>query len=167
MKDFSFKNIHQVPCIKKIVINQGLGEIAQNSKTLESSLSELTVIAAQRGVVTRSRKAVSGFKVREKIPVGLVVVLRHERIYAFFDRLVNLAFPRIRDFQGVNPRSFDGRGNYSLGLDEQFMFPEIRFDQVDQFRGIDISIVTTARTDEEGLALLKSLGIPFRNLSLF
>lgn len=165
VKRFSYKNIHQVPRLKKIVINRGLGQSAQNAKALESSLLELTIIATQRGVVTRSRKAIAGFKIREKAPVGLVVTLRSKRIYAFFDRLVNLALPRIRDFQGVSPRSFDGRGNYSLGLSEQFIFPEIRYDQIDQLRGIDISIVTTSNTDKEGLLLLKSLGIPVQNCS--
>ena len=126
---------------------------------------ELTIISTQRGVVTRARKAIAGFKVREKIPVGLVVTLRSRRMYAFLDRLVNLALPRIRDFQGVSPFSVDGRGNYSLGLSEQFIFPEIRYDQIDQFRGIDISIITTANTDEEGLSLLKYLGIPVQNYS--
>ena len=163
VEKFSYINVHQVPRLDKIVINRGLGEIAQNAKALESSLLELTVIATQRGVVTRARKAISGFKVREKIPVGLVVTLRSERIYAFLDRLVNLALPRIRDFQGLSPYSLDGRGNYSLGLSEQFIFPEIRYDQIDQFRGIDISIVTTVKTDKEGLALLSYLGIPVQS----
>jgi large subunit ribosomal protein L5 len=165
IKKFCYKNVHQVPRLGKVVINRGLGEIAQNAKALESSLLELTVISTQRGVVTRARKAIAGFKVREKIPVGLVVTLRSRRIYAFLDRLVNLALPRIRDFQGVSPFSVDGRGNYSLGLSEQFIFPEIRYDQIDQFRGIDISIVTTANTDEEGLSLLKYLGMPIQNRS--
>jgi large subunit ribosomal protein L5 len=162
-KKFHYTNVHQVPQLKKVVINRGLGEIAQNAKALESSLLELTIISTQRGVVTRARKAISGFKVREKIPVGLFVTLRSRRMYAFFDRLVNLALPRIRDFQGLSPCSFDGRGNYSLGLSEQFIFPEIRYDQIDQFRGIDISIITTANTDEEGLTLLKCLGIPVQS----
>jgi large subunit ribosomal protein L5 len=165
VKKFSYKNVHQVPRLEKIVINRGLGEIAQNAKALESSLLELTIIATQRGVVTRARKAISGFKVREKIPIGIVVTLRSRRIYAFLDRLVNLALPRIRDFQGLSPFSFDGWGNYSLGLREQFIFPEIRYDQIDQFHGIDISIVTTANNNEGGLALLKCLGIPVQNRS--
>ena len=163
VKRFFYKNIHQVPRLKKIVINRGLGQFAQNAKTLEFSLLELTIIATQRGVVTYSRKAIAGFKIREKVPVGLVVTLRSKRIYAFFDRLVNLALPRIRDFQGVSPCSFDGQGNYSLGLNEQFIFPEIRYDQIDQLRGIDISIVTTSNTNKEGLLLLKFLGIPVQN----
>jgi large subunit ribosomal protein L5 len=163
IKEFNYKNVHQVPILEKIVINRGLGEIAQNAKTLESSLSELAVIATQRGVVTRARKAVSGFKIREKIPVGLVVTLRGERIYAFLDRLVNLALPRIRDFQGVSPNSFDGQGNYALGLEDQFIFPEIRYDQINELHGIDVSIVNTANIDTEGFTLLNCLGIPFRN----
>jgi large subunit ribosomal protein L5 len=126
-------------------------------------LRELAVIATQRGVVTQARKAVAGFKIREKIPVGLIVTLRSERIYAFLDRLLNLALPRIRDFQGVSLRSFDGFGNYSLGLSEQLIFPEIRYDQVDQLYGIDLSIITTSKTDAESLALLKRIGIPFQN----
>lgn len=164
LKDqFCYKNIHQIPRLKKIVINQGLEEVAQNSKILESTLIELTTITAQRRVVTRARKAIAGFKIREKTPVGLKVTLRGERIYAFLDRFINLALPRIRDFQGVSPNSFDGRGNYSLGLEEQLIFPEISYDQIDQLLGIDLSIVTSSRTDKEGKSLLKRLGIPFQN----
>jgi large subunit ribosomal protein L5 len=162
-KQFQYRNIHQIPCTKKVIINQGLEEVAQNSKVLESSLLDLTTIAAQRRVVTRARKAIAGFKLREKTPVGLKVTLRGERIYAFLDRLINLALPRIRDFQGVSPRSFDGRGNYSLGLEEQLIFPEIRYDQVDQLLGIDLSIVNTSSDNKEGLFLLKRIGMPFRN----
>lgn len=161
-QQFQYKNLHQVPAVEKIVINRGLGEAAQNAKLLEASLSELSVIATQRGVITRSRQAIAGFKIRENMPVGLRVTLRGERMYAFLDRLMNLALPRLRDFQGVNPKSFDGRGNYSLGLEEQLLFPEIQYDQIDQVRGMDISIITSCRTDEEGYALLKSLGMPFR-----
>lgn len=158
---FRYKNVHQIPRLEKIVINQGLGEMIQNSKILESALSELTIIATQRVVVTKARKSIAGFKIRENIPVGLKVTLRGERIYAFLDRLINLALPRIRDFQGVNFKSFDGRGNYSLGLEEQLMFPEIVYDQIDQLRGIDVSVVIVSKTDKESFALLKSLGIPF------
>jgi large subunit ribosomal protein L5 len=164
-KKFSYKNIHQIPRLKKIVINQGLEEVSQNNKILESSLLELTTIAAQRSVVTRSRKAIAGFKIREKTPVGLKVTLRGERMYAFLDRLINLALPRIRDFQGVSPKSFDSRGNYSLGLEEQLMFPEVSYDQIDLLLGIDLSIVTTSLTDKESLFLLKRVGIPFQNYS--
>nr|BBI28662.1 fusion protein of ribosomal protein L5 and ribosomal protein S8 [Dinophyceae sp. MRD-151] len=162
-KQFQYRNIHQVPYAKKVIINQGLEEINQNSKILEPALLELTTIAAQRGVVTRARKAIAGFKIREKTPVGLKVTLRGERIYAFLDRIINLALPRIRDFQGVNPKSFDGRGNYSLGLEEQLIFPEISYDNVDLLVGIDLSIVTTSCNNKEGLFFLKRIGMPFRN----
>jgi large subunit ribosomal protein L5 len=162
VKQFNYSNIHEIPKLEKIVINRGLGDASQNAKLLESSLTELSVIASQRGVITRSRKAIAGFKIREKMPVGISITLRGEKMYAFLDRLINLALPRIRDFQGVSPKSFDGRGNYSLGLEEQLMFPEINYDQIDQIRGMDISIITSSNSDEEGYALLKSLGMPFR-----
>jgi large subunit ribosomal protein L5 len=161
-QQFQYKNPLQVPLVKKIVINRGLGDASQNNKLLESSLDELSLIATQRGVVTRARKAIAGFKIRENRPVGLTVTLRGERRYAFLDRLRNLALPRIRDFQGVNPKSFDGHGNYTLGLEEQLRFPEINYDQIEQLRGRDISIITSCPSDEEGYALLKSLGRPFR-----
>lgn len=161
-KDFQFSNTHQVPQVMKVVINRGLGDAGQNAKTLEASLKEISIIAGQKPVITRSKKAVAGFKIRENMPIGLVVTLRGDRMYAFLDRLINLALPRIRDFQGISPKSFDGHGNYSLGLEEQLMFPEIDYDQIDQIQGMDISIVTTSKNDEEGLALLKELGMPFR-----
>ena len=161
-KQFLYKNTHRVPNIEKIVINRGLGDASQNSKLLESCSNELSIITGQYGITTRSKKAIAGFKLRQKMPVGLVVTLRKERMYAFLDRLVNLALPRIRDFQGMNPKSFDGNGNYSLGLDEQLMFPEIYYDKIDQIRGMDISIITTAQNDDEGLALLKAFGMPFK-----
>ena len=161
-QEHQYTNPHQVPLIQKVVINRGVGDASQNSQAVEACLDELSQIAGQRGVVTRSKKAIAGFKVREKMPVGLVVTLRKDRMYAFLDRLVNLALPRIRDFQGMNPKSFDGHGNYSLGLDEQLMFPEIDYDKIDQIRGMDISIITTARTDEEAIALLSAFGMPFR-----
>ena len=161
-KQFLYKNTHRVPNIEKIVINRGLGDASQNSKLLESCSNELSIITGQHGITTRSKKAIAGFKLRQKIPVGLVVTLRKDRMYAFLDRLVNLALPRIRDFQGMNPKSFDGNGNYSLGLDEQLMFPEIDYDKIDQIRGMDISIITTAQNDDEGLALLKAFGMPFK-----
>jgi large subunit ribosomal protein L5 len=144
------------------VINRGLGEASQNAKALESSINELTTIAGQKPVVTRAKKAIAGFKLRKGMPVGVMVTLRGERMYAFLDRLLNLALPRIRDFRGVSPKSFDGRGNYSLGVREQLIFPEIDYDSIDQIRGMDISIITTATTDEEGRALLKEMGMPFR-----
>ena len=158
----NYKNQHQVPKIQKIVINRGLGDASQNTKILESSLQELSIIAGQRGVFTRSKKAIAAFKLREKTPVGVSVTLRGNRMYAFLDRLINLALPRIRDFQGINPKSFDGSGNYSLGLEEQLMFPEIDYDKIDQIRGMDISIITTAKTNFEGLQILKEFGMPFK-----
>jgi large subunit ribosomal protein L5 len=163
-KKFNYRNIHQVPRLKKIILNRGLGDIIQNKNLLKSSSTELRTITSQYCIVTRARKAISTFKIREKSPVGLIVTLRGERIYAFLDRLINLEIPRIRDFQGVNPKSFDGNGNYTLGLPEQLIFPEIQYDKIDYVHGIDLSIVTTSKTDREGLALLKRLGIPFQNL---
>jgi large subunit ribosomal protein L5 len=163
MEQFNYKNKYQVPKIEKIVINRGIGDASQNAKLLDSSLSELTIIAGQKGIVTRSKKAIAGFKLRQKMPVGVAVTLRGERMYGFLDRLVNLALPRIRDFQGISAKSFDGHGNYSLGLEEQLMFPEIDYDKIDQVRGMDISIITTSKNDQEGLALLKAFGLPFKN----
>ena len=161
-QEFNYKNQHQVPKIEKIVINRGIGDASQHAKLLDSSLKELTIIAGQRGIITRSKKAIAGFKLREKMPVGVFVTLRGDRMYGFLDRLVNLALPRIRDFQGISPKSFDGHGNYSLGLEEQLMFPEIDYDKIDQVRGMDISIITTSNTDQEGFALLKEFGMPFK-----
>jgi large subunit ribosomal protein L5 len=163
MEQFKYKNKHQVPRVEKIVINRGLGDASQNAKLLDSCSKELSVITGQQGIVTRSKKAIAGFKLRQKMPVGVVVTLRGERMYAFLDRLINLALPRIRDFQGMNPKSFDGHGNYSLGLDEQLMFPEIDYDKIDQVRGMDISLVTTAKNDQEAVALFKSFGMPFKS----
>lgn len=162
-EQFKYTNKHQVPILHKIVINRGVGDASQNSKVLESCSNELSIITGQQGITTRSKKAIAGFKLRQKMPVGVVVTLRGDRMYAFLDRLVNLALPRIRDFQGMNPKSFDGHGNYSLGLDEQLMFPEIDYDKIDQVRGMDISIITTARSDQEAMALLKSFGMPFKS----
>jgi large subunit ribosomal protein L5 len=147
----------------KITVNRGLGEASQNAKALESSIVELGKITGQKPVVTRAKKAIAGFKIRQGMPVGVMVTLRSERMYAFLDRLINLALPRIRDFRGISDKSFDGRGNYSLGVREQLIFPEIDYDSIDQIRGLDISIITTAKTDEEGRALLKAMGMPFRN----
>ena len=163
IEQFHYKNKHQVPKLEKIVINRGLGDASQNAKLLESCSKELSMITGQQGVVTRSKKAISTFKLREKMPVGVVVTLRGEKMYAFLDRLINLALPRIRDFQGVSSKSFDGHGNYSLGLEEQLMFPEIEYDKIDQIRGMDVSIVTTANTDQEAMSLLKTFGMPFKN----
>lgn len=161
-EQFSYSNIHQVPKVSKIIINRGLGEASQNAKALESSLNEIATITGQKPVVTRAKKAIAGFKIRQGMPVGVMVTLRGDRMYAFLERLINLALPRIRDFRGISPRSFDGRGNYSLGVREQLIFPEIDYDSIDQIRGMDISIVTTANSDEEGRALLQEMGMPFR-----
>lgn len=162
LEQFQYTNTHQVPVLEKIVINRGLGDASQNTKLLDSYSNELSMITGQHGITTRSKKAIAGFKLRQKMPVGLAVTLRGDRMYAFLDRLANLALPRIRDFQGLNPKSFDGHGNYSLGLDEQLMFPEIDYDKIDQIRGMDISIITSARSDEQAMALLKAFGMPFK-----
>lgn len=163
IEQFSYKNIHQVPKLVKITVNRGLGEASQNAKALDSSIKEIATITGQKPVVTRAKKAIAAFKLRKGMPVGVMVTLRAERMYDFLERLINLALPRIRDFRGINPKSFDGRGNYSLGLKEQLIFPEIEYDSIDQIRGMDISIITTANTDEEGRALLKEMGMPFRS----
>jgi large subunit ribosomal protein L5 len=163
MDQFQYSNIHQVPKVVKVTVNRGLGEAAQNAKSLEASLNEIAVITGQKPVVTRAKKAIAGFKIRKGMPVGIMVTLRADRMYAFLERLINLTLPRIRDFRGVSPKSFDGRGNYTLGLREQLIFPEISYDSIDQVRGMDISIITTANTDEEGRALLKEMGMPFRD----
>jgi large subunit ribosomal protein L5 len=162
IEKFQYPNIHQVPQIEKIVLNRGLGDASQNSKIIESSLREIALIAGQKGVMTRSKKSIAGFKIREKMPVGVAVTLRGDRMFGFLDRLIHLALPRVRDFQGISPKSFDKNGNYSLGLEEQLMFPEIDYDKIDSVRGMDITIVTTAQTQEESLALLKELGLPFK-----
>jgi large subunit ribosomal protein L5 len=164
---FEYPNIYKIPRLKKIVINRGLGETIQNRKILESFCSELTTIAVQRGVVTCARKDISGFKIRKHIPLGLKVTLRSDLMYAFLDRLINLALPRIRDFQGVRTRSFNKQGDYNIGFEDQLMFPEIRYDQVDYPRGIDLAIVTSSSTDRESFSLLKKIGIPFQNSSTY
>ena len=162
MKDFNFSNKMQVPRITKITINMGLGEAIQNPKIMDSAVEELQAIAGQKVVVTKAKKSIATYKLREGQKIGCMVTLRRERMWEFLDRLVNLALPRVRDFKGVSPRAFDGRGNYSLGIREQIIFPEINYDKIDKIKGLNVSIVTTARTDEEGRALLKSLGMPFR-----
>jgi large subunit ribosomal protein L5 len=164
MEQFQYENIHQVPKLVKVTVNRGLGEAAQNAKALEASLSEIAMITGQKPVVTRAKKAIAGFKIRKGMPVGIMVTLRSDRMYAFLERLINLSLPRIRDFRGISPKSFDGRGNYTLGLREQLIFPEVEYDSIDQIRGMDISIITTANTDEEGRALLKEIGMPFRDI---
>ena len=165
-EQFQYKNTHQIPHLEKIVINRGIGDASQNAKLLESLSGELTVLAGQTPVVKRSKKAIAGFQIREDMPIGLSVTLRGERMYAFFDRLVNLALPRIRDFQGISPKSFDGHGNFNLGLEEQLMFPELSYDTIDQIRGMDIANVTSSTSDQAGLALLKELGMPFREKAI-
>jgi large subunit ribosomal protein L5 len=162
-EQFGFTNVHQVPKVTKITLNRGLGEAATNTKALESSVAEIAKITGQKPVITRAKKAIAGFKLRQGMPVGVMVTLRGDRMYAFLDRFINLALPRIRDFRGISPNSFDGRGNYSVGIREQLIFPEIEYDQIDQIRGMDISIITSANNDEEGRALLKAMGMPFRD----
>lgn len=163
MKELGYDNFLQIPRVEKIVLNMGLGEALQNSKVLESGVEELTVIAGQRPVVTRARKSISNFKLREGASIGCMVTLRGERMYEFLDRLISSTLPRVRDFGGISDRSFDGRGNYSLGIREHVVFPEINLDKVEKVKGLTVSIVTTARTDLEGKALLRALGLPFRS----
>lgn len=163
MIDLNYKNRYQVPRLSKIVINRGLGKASQNSKLLDTSLAELAIISGQKGVITHSKAAIAAFKLRAHTPIGVAIILRSHRMYAFFDRLINLALPRIRDFHGLSLKSFDGNGNYSLGLNEQLMFPEIDYDRIDQIIGMDIVIVTTAKTNDQGLALLKAFGMPFQS----
>ncbi len=162
VKEMGYKNRLQVPRLDKVVLNIGLGEAIQNAKAMDQAVGELQVITGQKPVVTRARKAIANFKLREGMAIGCMVTLRGERMYEFFDRLVNVALPRVRDFKGVSDRSFDGRGNYSLGVREQIIFPEIDLDKVEKVRGLTVCINTTARTDAEGKALLRALGMPFR-----
>jgi large subunit ribosomal protein L5 len=162
MRELGYSNLMAVPRLQKIVLNMGVGEAVQNPKVIESAVEELTAIAGQKPVVTRAKKAISNFKLREGMPIGAMVTLRGERMYEFLDRLVSVALPRVRDFKGIPDRSFDGRGNYSLGLREQVIFPEINLDKVDKIKGLTIVICTTARSDAEGKALLRGLGMPFR-----
>jgi large subunit ribosomal protein L5 len=162
IKDFGYKNIEQVPKVVKISVNRGLGEASKNSKELENSLKEIATITGQQPTTNKARKSVAGFKIRDGMPVGGSVTLRKAQMYTFLTKLINIVLPRIRDFRGINPNGFDGRGNYNLGLKEQLMFPEISYDEVNQLHGFDISIVTTAKTDEEAFALLKGFGMPFK-----
>lgn len=163
MKDFAYKSIMEVPKLEKIVINMGLGEAIQNVKILDSAVEELATIAGQKAVITKAKRSIASFKLRQGMPIGCMVTLRKDKMYEFLDRLVNVALPRVRDFKGVSGKGFDGMGNYSLGVKEQLIFPEINYDKIDKIKGMNISIVTSARTDEEGKALLKLLGMPFRN----
>jgi len=161
-KERGYKNVYQVPRLEKIVLNMGLGEAIQNAKILDSAVAELSAITGQRPVVTKAKKAIANFKLRKGLPIGCMVTLRGERMYEFLDRLVNVALPRVRDFKGVSDKSFDGRGNYSLGIREEIIFPEVDIDKVEKVKGLTINICTTAKSDEEGRALLKALGVPFR-----
>jgi large subunit ribosomal protein L5 len=163
VREFHYKNPLEVPRMVKIVVNMGLGEAIQNVKILDSAVEELTRITGQKPIVTKARKSIATFKLRQGMSIGCCVTLRSERMYEFFDRLVSVAIPRVRDFRGVSPKSFDGRGNFSLGLKEQIIFPEIEYDKVDKIRGMNIAIVTTAKTDDEARQLLKLMGMPFRN----
>jgi len=161
IEEFGYKNIEQVPKILKISVNRGIGEAAKNSKELDSSVQEMSLIVGQRPIINKAKKSVAGFKIRDGMSIGASVTLRQERMYNFLTKLIHIVLPRIRDFRGISPNGFDGRGNYNLGLKEQLIFPEVNYDDVTQLRGLDISIVTTARTDEEAYALLKSFGMPF------
>lgn len=161
--EFNYKNLMEVPRIEKIVVNMGLGEAIQNIKILDSAAAELSAITGQKAVVTKAKKSIASFKLREGMPIGCMVTLRRDRMYEFFDRLVNVALARVRDFKGVSGKAFDGKGNYTLGIKEQLIFPEINYDQIDKIKGMNVTIVTSAKTDEEGKALLKYLGMPFRN----
>jgi len=163
MERFSYKNVMQVPQLSKIVLNMGLGEAIQNIKILDSAVDELALIAGQRPVVTRARKSIASFKLRAGVSIGCRVTLRGERMYDFFTKLVNIALPRVRDFRGISGKAFDGRGNYSLGIKEHIIFPEIDYDKIDKIKGLNVTVVTTAQTDEEGKELLKLMGMPFRN----
>ena len=161
MEKFSYKNVMQLPKLEKVVLNMGLGEAIANAKALDSAIGDMTIISGQKPVVTRAKKSIAGFKLLEGMPIGVKVTLRGDRMYEFVDRLVSIALPRVRDFRGVSPKSFDGRGNYTLGVKEQLIFPEIDYDKVDKIRGMDITIVTSASSDEEARELLKLLGMPF------
>jgi large subunit ribosomal protein L5 len=161
MQKFNYKSVMQVPKLEKIVINMGVGEAVQNSKVLDAAVADMQKISGQKPVITRSKKSIAGFRLRENLPIGVKVTLRGDRMYYFIDKLFNISLPRVRDFRGVSTKSFDGRGNYTLGLKEQLIFPEIEYDQIDKIRGMDIVIVTTAQSDEEARELLTQLGMPF------
>jgi len=163
IETFKYKNVMEVPRLEKVVLNMGLGEAIQNIKLLDSASDELQIIAGQHPVITRAKKSIAAFKLREGMPIGCMVTLRRIRMYDFFYKLVNVALPRVRDFRGISGHAFDGRGNYSLGIKEQIIFPEIEFDKIDKIKGLNISVVTSAKTDEEGKELLRLLGMPFKN----
>ncbi|HHX19963.1 MAG TPA: 50S ribosomal protein L5 [Clostridiaceae bacterium] len=162
MKEFGYSSVMQVPRLEKIVLNMGIGNVRENPKAVDSAVRDLSTISGQKAIVTYARKSVANFRLREGMPNGVKVTIRGDRMYHFLDKLISIALPRVRDFRGVNPNSFDGRGNYSLGAREQLIFPEVDYDSIDKISGLDITIVTTAETDEEGMALLKALGMPFR-----
>ena len=159
---FGYRNVMQVPKLSKVVVNMGLGDAIENVKVIDTAAAEIGIITGQKPVVTKARKSIANFKLREGVPIGVMVTLRRNQMYHFLDKLIAIALPRVRDFKGVSPRAFDGRGNYTLGIREQIMFPEVNYDKIDKIRGMNITIVTTARTDEEGLELLRLMGIPFR-----
>lgn len=161
MEKFGYKNIMEIPKIEKVVLNMGVGEAVSNPKVLDIAVNDMMIIAGQKPVVTRAKKSIAAFKIREGMPIGAKVTLRGQRMYEFLDKLLNIALPRVRDFRGVSPKSFDGRGNYTMGIKEQLIFPEIEYDKIDKVRGMDIIIVTTAKTDEEARELLKLMGMPF------
>ncbi len=162
MKEFDYSSVMQVPKLEKIVLNMGVGDAKEDSKAIDNAIEDLTTIAGQKAVVTYARKSIANFKLRAGMPIGAKVTLRGERMYSFFDKLISVALPRVRDFRGINPNSFDGHGNFTMGAREQLIFPEIDYDSIDKIRGFDIVIVTSAKTDEEGKALLEALGVPFR-----
>ncbi|NVN97757.1 MAG: 50S ribosomal protein L5 [Geobacteraceae bacterium] len=163
MKDFNYKSVMEVPKVEKVVLNMGLGEAIQNVKILDAAAEEIGLIAGQKAVITKAKKSIATFKLRQGMPIGTMVTLRKDKMYEFLDRLLNISIPRIRDFKGVSPKAFDGKGNYSLGIKEQLIFPEINYDKIDKIKGLNITIVTTAKSDEESRALLKYMGMPFRN----
>ncbi len=161
MQKFGYKNVMEIPKVEKVVINMGVGEAVGNPKVLDAAVADMTLIAGQKPVVTRAKKSIAAFKIREGMPIGAKVTMRGERMYQFLDKLINISLPRVRDFRGVSPKSFDGRGNYTMGVKEQLIFPEIDYDKIDKIRGMDIIIVTTAKTDEEARELLRLMGMPF------
>nr|YP_010851468.1 ribosomal protein L5 [Echinothamnion hookeri]WGH14373.1 ribosomal protein L5 [Echinothamnion hookeri] len=162
IKEFKYKNVHEVPKLIKITINRGVGEAAQNNKAIDTSIEEFRYITGQKPIITKTKKSIAGFKIRDNIPIGLKVTLRKEKMYNFLNKLINLSLPRIRDFRGISSKQFDGRGNYNLGLREQIIFPEINYEEINKIRGMNITIVTTAKSDKESLVLLKKFGMPFR-----
>ncbi len=162
IKEFGYKNVHEIPKITKIIVNMGLGEAVQDVKIIDKAAAELTLISGQKPVVTKARKSIASFKLREGMPIGCTVTMRGARMYEFLDRLINAVLPRVRDFRGISPKGFDGRGNYTLGLNDQSVFPEIEYDAIDKLRGMNITVVTTAGSDDEGRSLLSAFGMPFR-----